>query len=990
MQKCIFRKYKTFEEFWARARGSFLVATPRDVTDRINAWFYAYKCYEYWKFIPYLGSEETFFSRFISEMTTKFYEISKREKLYNQIFPQLHTWTQLVNIRTSELSNLLNYVDKTTKSLSSSQTDAGGGLGQDDNLTDDPYKKKSEWIRRNIDTKKGLVEIETIDDLKRKLVFLKAGLAKLNSRAYGDVDLVTREAIETQISQKTSQLHELQNKIEYWNNNGITSQQTLSPNWVHEKGIANKHASEKIINTQQQRSQQISNVLQTFGSLEVGFTDSINSFSHFFNPFVAFSGRIITPGIGGSEFRYIKSNANRLFTLQEQVNVRLNCEDISEEYYEELKRKGKILEKTWYLECLVRHKRRLEKQVNQDLSPASEENINRCIEACDKLLNSFSEDIRWPSLQHYDQVMSSVVGFDEFKRELRVRIEISDHYKKIGARLPQVFYCLIGKPGVGKTEICRVLARALQKPIEIIGVAGLTDSAILNGRDRSYKSSRWGKVMDAFVTRKAQMTVELKDLQEDFYELRNKYYRTELEQKRLKDLHQLIQSFQEQGYARRELKKFSKAPIILLDEFDKAKDETIRFLIGQITDRDLNYDFYDKFFELNLDLSDALIFLTANYAEKIPDFLTSRCKIINVPVLTYAERLQILENKKIEFIKEYFPASKGDRIVFDGLTNGQLIIARKITTNFLKECITEEWGVRGSIMNLISVFDFMILLNVRQILQELVSLEDYDVNKKQITLNSKKFHYNIGGTAYILTLERKKDVSEVLSGEGQRPKRIETVRNILSGWPNIEGESLSNNESLNNNQQTTTKNMHDLEFIIRERDAEINRLNKELGLHNNNIPLVNQKQTELQQEIEDLKAENRELRSRISEMNKFYIRMYLMDGNFKDSKVVIDGAGLGGKSQALYSSGEHSNKVRDLTIENFEHLIQIDLTHLTNLEKLTLRNNSWDNIKGARGCTRLKIVIIENCKNISLDWLSGTNVEQCLIDDYSLAKENYK
>lgn len=33
----------------------------------------------------------------------------------------------------------------------------------------------------------------------------------------------------------------------------------------------------------------------------------------------------------------------------------------------------------------------------------------------------------------------------------------------------------------------------------------------------------------------------------------------------------------------------SKGPIILLDESEKVKDETVLFIMGQITDRELNY-----------------------------------------------------------------------------------------------------------------------------------------------------------------------------------------------------------------------------------------------------------------------------------------------------------------------------------------------------------------------------------------------------------------
>lgn len=57
----------------------------------------------------------------------------------------------------------------------------------------------------------------------------------------------------------------------------------------------------------------------------------------------------------------------------------------------------------------------------------------------------------------------------------------------------------------------------------------------------------------------------------------------------------------------------SQAPIILLDEFEKAKDETVLFIVGQMTDKGINWDYQDNFLECNIDLSQAIIILTSNY-----------------------------------------------------------------------------------------------------------------------------------------------------------------------------------------------------------------------------------------------------------------------------------------------------------------------------------------------------------------------------------------
>jgi len=50
--------------------------------------------------------------------------------------------------------------------------------------------------------------------------------------------------------------------------------------------------------------------------------------------------------------------------------------------------------------------------------------------------------------------------------------------------------------------------------------------------------------------------------------------------------------------------------------------------------------------------------LTANYADLVPDFVRSRCKFVNIQLLNYKERLNILQIRRDMMIREYFPAPK--------------------------------------------------------------------------------------------------------------------------------------------------------------------------------------------------------------------------------------------------------------------------------------------------------------------------------------------
>ena len=102
----------------------------------------------------------------------------------------------------------------------------------------------------------------------------------------------------------------------------------------------------------------------------------------------------------------------------------------------------------------------------------------------------------------------------------------------------------------------------------------------------------------------------------------------------------------------------SKAPIILLDESEKVKEETVLFIMGQICDRELNYWYEDDFLEYGINLNEAVVLLTANYADRVPDFVRSRCKFVNIQLLGYYERLNILQIRRDMMIRDYFPAPR--------------------------------------------------------------------------------------------------------------------------------------------------------------------------------------------------------------------------------------------------------------------------------------------------------------------------------------------
>jgi len=96
-------------------------------------------------------------------------------------------------------------------------------------------------------------------------------------------------------------------------------------------------------------------------------------------------------------------------------------------------------------------------------------------------------------------------------------------------------------------------------------------------------------------------------------------------------------------------------------------------VIGKITDREMNFTFLDKYFNFRLDLSQCQILLTANYLDKVPQFVKDRGMPVNIELLTYQQRKDILRSR---FKKEL------KRFKLEHCQN-------KITEQFLEMCITE-------------------------------------------------------------------------------------------------------------------------------------------------------------------------------------------------------------------------------------------------------------------------------------------------------------
>ncbi len=247
------------------------------------------------------------------------------------------------------------------------------------------------------------------------------------------------------------------------------------------------------------------------------------------------------------------------------------------------------------------------KRLNEEPFPKNiKEKVLSEISRFESLPSSSSES---NIIRSYIDVIMSLPWYQkkEPNQDLKFAKEVLDKYhfglKKVKERIIEFLavkqktksmrgqiICFVGPPGVGKTSLAKLIAKATGLDFIKLSLGGVKDESEIRGHRKTYIGAMPGRIIQSM---KKSKTIN---------------------------------------------------PVFLLDEIDKMASDSRgdpASAMLEVLDPEQNNEFSDHYIEENYDLSQVMFIATANYWENIPDPLYDRMEIIELSSYTELEKKQI-------------------------------------------------------------------------------------------------------------------------------------------------------------------------------------------------------------------------------------------------------------------------------------------------------------------------------------------------------------